>query len=214
MRYPDLALTELEHIVRDLGIRSVEIGTHINGCELDHEALREIWRRLAELDVLVVLHPPRTPVGSDRTRNYFLNNLVAYPTDTTIAAARLLFSGILQDYPGLKCCLAHGGGFLPYQVGRFDRGFAMHPACKGHISQAPSAYLSSFYYDTLTHHTKALGYLVDLVGPGRLLYGSDYPFEMVDEVGPDRVRQVGNLTATDIEAVLGGNAEGLLRYGR
>jgi aminocarboxymuconate-semialdehyde decarboxylase len=87
----------------------------------------------------------------------------------------------------------------------------MHPACKGRISQAPSTYLSSFYYDTLTHHTKALGYLVELVGPGRLLYGSDYPFEMVDDAGPDRVRQVGNLAANDKEAVLGGNAEGLLR---
>jgi aminocarboxymuconate-semialdehyde decarboxylase len=212
MGYPDLALIELEHMVRHLGFRSVEIGTHINGRDLDHETLREVWRRLAELDVFVLLHPPRRPVGLERAGDYFLNNLVAYPTDTTMAAARLLFSGILRDYPGLKCCLAHGGGFLPYQIGRFDRGFAAHPACKAYLSQPPSDYLSSFYYDTLTHHTKALSYLADLVGPNRLLYGSDYPFEMMDEAGPDRVRQLDSLAANEVRDVLGGNAEALLRH--
>ena len=164
MQHPDLAIAELEHIVRYLGMRSVEIGTNINGRDLDHEEFRGLWKRLAELDVFVLLHPPRVPVGMERVGNYFLNNLIAYPTDTTIAAARLLFSGILHDYPALKCCLAHGGGFLPYQIGRLDRGFAAHPACKSKISQPPSDFLRSFYYDTLTHHTQALSYLIGLVG--------------------------------------------------
>jgi aminocarboxymuconate-semialdehyde decarboxylase len=211
MQHPDLAIAELEHIVHHIGMRSVEIGTNINGRDLDHEEFRGLWKRLAELDVFVLLHPPRVPVGMNRVGDYFLNNLIAYPTDTTIAAARLLFSGILHDYPALKCCLAHGGGFLPYQIGRFDRGFAAHPACKSRISKPPSDYLRSFYYDSLTHHTQGLAYLIALVGPDKVLFGSDYPFEMVDEAGPARVRGVSGLAAAAREAILGENAQTLLR---
>ena len=209
MQHPDLAVAELDYIVRDLGMRAVEIGTNINGRDLDGEEFRGVWKRLAELDVFVLLHPPRHPVGAARVGDYFLNNLIAYPADTTIAAARLLFSGILRQYPTLKCCLAHGGGFLPYQIGRFDRGFAAHPACQGKIPQPPSDYLRSFYYDTLTHHTPALSYLINMVGADRILFGSDYPFEMMDKAGPARVREVSGLAAVDQDAILGGNAQKL-----
>ena len=211
MQYPNLAVAELDYIVRDLGMRAVEIGTNINGHDLDQQEFRSVWKRLAELDVFVLLHPPRLPVGAARVGDYFLNNLIAYPVDTTIAAARLLFSGVLRQYPTLKCCLAHGGGFLPYQTGRFDRGFAAHPACQGKISQPPSDYLRSFYYDTLTHHDPALSYLISLIGADRILFGSDYPFEMMDEAGPARVRQVRGLAAVDQDAILGGNAQTLFR---
>jgi aminocarboxymuconate-semialdehyde decarboxylase len=146
----------------------------------------------------------------DRAGDYFLNNLISYPTDTTIAAARLLFSGVLRDCPKLKCCLAHGGGFLPYQIGRLDRGFIVHPACSRKISQPPSDFLRSFYYDTLTHDTHALSYLISLVGADKVLFGSDYPFEMVDELGPARVQQVSGLTEEGMDAILGGNARQLI----
>ena len=211
MQHVDLAIAELDYIVRDLGMRSVEIGTNINGRDLDHDEFRGLWKRLEELDVFVLLHPPRLPVGMERVGDYFLNNLISYPTDTTIAATRLVFGGVLRDCPTLKCCLAHGGGFLPYQIGRLDRGFAAHPACSSRISQPPSEYLRSFYYDTLTHHTQALSYLVSLVGPDKILFGSDYPFEMVDEAGPARVKQVRGLAEDGMEAILGGNAQQLFQ---
>jgi aminocarboxymuconate-semialdehyde decarboxylase len=210
MRHVDLAIAELDYIVRDLGIRSVEIGTNINGRDLDHDEYRGLWKRLEELDVFVLLHPPRIPVGMDRAGDYFLNNLISYPTDTTIAAARLVFSGVMRDCPKLKCCLAHGGGFLPYQIGRLDRGFFAHPACSRRILQPPSEFLRSFYYDTLTHNTQALSYLISLVGSDKILFGSDYPFEMVDELGTARVKQVSGLAADSMEAILGGNAQLLI----
>lgn len=150
------------------------------------------------------------PVGLERTGDYFLNNLISYPTDTTIAAARILFSGMLQEMPGLKLCLAHGGGFLPYQIGRFDRGFAAHPACKRAIDKEPHEFLASFFYDTLTHDTGALNYLNATVGSERLLYGSDYPFEMLDESGPQRVRDI-DASSDAIDDILGRNAQSLLR---
>lgn len=207
MRDPDLAIAELRYIVRDLGMRSVEIGTHIQGRDLDHPEFRGLWKVLEELEVFVFLHPPRVPVGIERVGDYFLNNLISYPTDTTIAAARLVFGGVLRDHPNLSICLAHGGGFLPYQIGRLDRGFAAHPACSRIISQPPSEFLRSFFYDTLTHHTPALGYLIDLVGPEKVLYGSDYPFEMLDEAGPARVQEISGLAADEVEAILNGNAQ-------
>jgi aminocarboxymuconate-semialdehyde decarboxylase len=204
------AILELEHIVKHLGMRSVEMGTNINGRDLDHPEFRPLWRRLAELDVLVLLHPPFRPVGLDRADDYFLNNLISYPVDTTIAAARLMFSGIISDLPDLKVCLAHGGGFLPYQIGRFDRGFVAHPACKKAITRSPLEFLRSFYFDTLTHNTAALDYLCATVGADRLVYGSDYPFEMLDESGPARVRAMKGMSGTNLDSILGSTSRALL----
>jgi aminocarboxymuconate-semialdehyde decarboxylase len=191
-------------------MRSIEMGTHADGRELDHPDFRLLWKRLAELDVFVLLHPPFMPVGLDRVGDYFLNNLISYPVDTTIAAARLVFSGIMAELPDLKICLAHGGGFLPYQIGRFDRGFAAHPACKKAITRPPLDFLRSFYFDTLTHNTAALDYLCATVGADRLVYGSDYPFEMLDESGPSRVRAMKEVSSSDLAAILGSTSRRLL----
>jgi aminocarboxymuconate-semialdehyde decarboxylase len=204
------ALDELDYVVKHLDMRSVEVGTHINGRDLDHEDFLPIWKRIADYGLFVLLHPPFKPVGLERVGDYFLNNLLSYPVDTTIAASRILFSGLLQDLPDLKFCLAHGGGFLPYQIGRLDRGYAAHPACSRLISRPPHEFLQSFYYDTLTHNTNALDYLNKMVGPKRVLYGSDYPFEMLDERGPARVREL-KISPEDRSAILGGNAEALFQ---
>jgi aminocarboxymuconate-semialdehyde decarboxylase len=200
------SLEELDYAVKHLGIGSVEIGTHINGRELDHEHFRPVWKRIAELGVFVLLHPPFAPVGLDRVGDYFLNNLISYPVDTTIAASRLIFSGVMRDFPDLKICLAHGGGFLPYQIGRLDRGYAAHPACSRVLDRAPSEFLQSFYFDTLTQDTRALAFLVEMVGPERLLYGSDQPFEMLDPMGPARIDALDGLGAGDRAAILATNA--------
>eukprot|EP01035_Chromulina_nebulosa_P006050 gene6050-biopygen5129 len=92
------------------------------------DALQALVGALEQRNVFVFLHPPLRPVGLDRTRDYFLNNLISFPTDTTIAAARLMFGGIMDAFPGLKIGLAHSGGFLPFQIGRFDLGYDKHPA--------------------------------------------------------------------------------------
>lgn len=203
------AQRELDHMVKHLGLRSIEMCTSINGRELDHADFRPLWKQIADLGVLVLLHPPFKPAALERTGDYFLNNILSYPMDTTIAAARLIFSGILRDLPGLNVCLAHGGGFLPYQIGRLERGFAAHPACRKSLSESPLNFLRGLYYDTLTHNDDTLAFLQGLVGSARLVYGSDYPFEMLDEAGPARVRNLA-LPAADEAAILGGNARDLL----
>jgi aminocarboxymuconate-semialdehyde decarboxylase len=208
----DLAIKELEHIVATLGIRSIEVGTNVNGRDLDSPEFRPLWRRICDLDVFVMLHPPLFSVGGERVSDYFLNNLIGYLADTTIAAARLIFSGIFSELPKLKCCLVHGGGFLPYQIGRLDRGYDVHPACKGAFDRKPSSVLSCFYFDTLTHNDAALSFLTTMVDSGRILYGSDYPFEMVDEAGPSRIQRLPMLSLAAKQAILGENAAHALGY--
>ncbi len=159
----------------------------------------------------VLLHPPMRPIGLERTSDYFLNNLISYPVDTTIAAARLLFSGVFEQLPGLKICLAHSGGFLPYQIGRMERGFDAHPACKISLTTPPSQLLNAFIYDSLTHNDAALSFLLEVVGPDRVVYGSDYPFEMLDPRGPDRISSLTGLDQTQRANVLGGNMRNLLQ---
>ena len=204
------AIAELDYIVDHLGIRSVEIGTNINGRDLDHPDFRPLWKRLHERNIFVFLHPPLRPVGLDRTGDYFLNNLISYPTDTTIAAARLIFSGILDEYPGLKICLAHSGGFLPFQIGRFDLGYAKHPACSKVLGHQPSDLLTTFIYDSLTHNSRALSFLIDTVGADNVVYGTDYPFEMVEAMGPARIETLPGLSRSARDDILGNTVRTLL----
>jgi aminocarboxymuconate-semialdehyde decarboxylase len=166
-----------------------------------------LWKAIRDLDVFVLLHPPLRPIGGERVGAYFLNNLIGYPVDTTIAAARLMFSGLLSELPGLKCCLAHAGGFLPYQIGRLQLGFDANPICRTALSVAPEKLLNAFYYDTLTHNDTALEFLLNAVDAERILYGSDYPFEMYDRAGPGRVTRLPGRKQTEIEAILKGNAQ-------
>ncbi|MBX3534495.1 MAG: amidohydrolase [Xanthobacteraceae bacterium] len=210
LRNVQKSIEELDYLVKELGVHSLELGTNVNGVDLDHADFRPLWKRIRELDVFVMLHPPFRPVGLERTGDYFLNNLISYPVDTTIAAARLLFSGIMQELPGLKICLAHSGGFLPYQIGRMDRGFEAHPACSKYLKAAPSTLLREFIFDSLTHNDGALSFLIDQVGTDRVVYGSDYPFEMLDPQGPKRLDNLRNLSASQRDAILGGNIRSLL----
>jgi aminocarboxymuconate-semialdehyde decarboxylase len=205
-----LAVEELRRAVRGLGVRAVEIGTNVNGRDLDGAAFLPLWRAIHDLDVFVLLHPPFAPVGDARIADYFLNNLVAYPMDTTIAATRMMFSGLLSELPGLKCCLAHAGGFLPYQIGRLQRGFRANPMCRTFLKESPERLLYAFYYDTLTHDDAALEFLLKQVGGERMLYGSDYPFEMFDVEGPQRVERIPGAAPATIRAILAENAESAL----
>jgi len=204
------ALEELRYLVEDRDVRAVELITSVNDEDLDSSKFRPLWRAIAERGVFVLLHPPRCPIETPRADDYFLNNLVFFPVDTTIAAAKLIFSGVLSEFPGLKICLPHGGGFLPYQIGRFDHGFDVHPACHGAIDLAPSAHLRNFYYDTITHDDAALRYLIDRVGADRVLYGTDYPFEMTDDVGTERFRSLADISEIEIEQIAHLNADSLL----
>jgi aminocarboxymuconate-semialdehyde decarboxylase len=211
MQAPKLAADELRHAMRVLGLSGMQIGSNVAGKNLDDPELEPVWATAAELDAFILLHPINV-AGMDRLGSYYLNNLIGNPLDTTIAAACLAFSGVLERYPSLKICLSHGGGFVPYQAGRFVHGWQVRTEPKKKLPKPPTESLSRFYFDTIVHSTDVLEFLVGEAGADRVLLGSDYPFDMGM---PDGVLQVRGLSvpASDQAAILGGRARALLAAG-
>jgi aminocarboxymuconate-semialdehyde decarboxylase len=208
MQAPKLAADELRHAVSKLGLRGVQIGSNVAGKNLDDPALEPVWATAAELDAFILLHPINV-AGVDRLSSYYLNNLIGNPLDTTIAAACLVFSGVLERHPSLKICLSHGGGFVPYQAGRFLHGWHVRKEPKNKLPKPPTESLGRFYFDTIVHSKDVLEFLVGNAGVDRVLLGSDYPFDMGM---PDGVLQVRGLPipAGDQASILGGRAKALL----
>ena len=130
---------------------------------------------------MTIFAHPNTIGAGGRLDCYYLTNLIGNPLETTIMVANLMFSGALDELPRLKMLLAHGGGFAPYQVGRFVHGHKVRPETRAHTASSAKDMLKRFYFDTLTHDAQALRYLVELVGPERLVLGTDAPFDMGDE---------------------------------
>lgn len=203
-----LAAREAEHIVRELGLHAIEIGTNVNGTYLGNETLLPFWETVAALDVLVFVHPV-SGVGGALMSQYYLWNMYGNPSETGLAAADLILSGTLERFPSLKILLSHGGGTLPSIIGRLDRGYQVRPEPKARITRPPGTFLRQFYFDTITHSTGALRYLLQLVGADHVLLGSDYPFDMGNERPQEVVAALG-LPSQEAEAILGGTAAGLL----
>lgn len=180
-----LAAAELERAAA-LGLKGAIIGTHAAGKSLDDPDLAPFWATAEALGAPVLIHPFGIPHGT-RLERYHLQNLVGNPADTTVAAAQLVFGGVCDRHPDLRVLLVHGGGFFPYQAGRWDRGYVVRKEARGVIGRPPSDYLRWFYYDTVTHGPAALSFLVGRVGADRVALGTDYPFDMAD---PDPRRTV------------------------
>lgn len=210
LQTPEVAAAELRHAVTDLGMVGVEIATTVDGRDLDDPALDPFWAAAAELRCPVLIHPYRSLRGRDVTR-YFLNNLVGNPAESTIAIAHLLFGGVLDRHPDLRPVMVHGGGFAPYQSGRWDRGFEAVARLTGeHIRTAPTELLRRVHFDTVLHDPAALDLLIRWAGHERVVVGSDYPFPMGDLTPVDTLDRVEGLTDDARAAILGGNVERLL----
>jgi len=205
------SVDELDRAVKELGLRGVEIGSHVNGRNLDD---RELWPFYAEVEKLgfpIMIHPAEPP-GRDRLSNYQLVNFIGFPLETTIAGASLIFGGVFKDFPRLKVYFVHGGGFLPYQRGRFEHGYEMREDPKKHIKNVPpSEYFKLLYFDVLTHDQKAMEYLISSVGTKRTMLGTDYPWDMADPDLVDRIARVKSLSETDKERILWKNAAELFK---
>ena len=208
MQAPQRAADELKRAIASLGLRGTMIGSNVQGKNLDDPALEPLWAAAEDLGAFVLVHPVNV-AGADRMRSYYLNNLIGNPLDTTIAAASLVFGGVLERHPKLKVLLVHGGGFVPYQAGRWVHGWHVRGEPKVNVKRSPEPWLDRFYYDTILHAKPQLEFLIASVGPGRVLLGSDYPYDMGTG---ECVRQVKalSLAEADKAAVLNGNALALL----
>jgi aminocarboxymuconate-semialdehyde decarboxylase len=180
------AIVELERLVGIPEVVGLELATNVTGTNLGHDSFADLWSAIAATGLAVVLHPSDV-AGHDRMHDHYLHNFVGNPTDSTLAAGSLIFSGVLERNAALRIALLHGGGFLPYQIGRFDHGWTVRAEANARIDRPPSQYLNRFWFDTLTHDRASLQFLLQRVGPDRLALGSDYPFDMAD---PDPVGSV------------------------
>lgn len=206
LQSPELAVRELTRLTRELDLRGVEISSNVNGRELADPEFRPFFAAAEELGVLVFMHPLGFTHGQRLSEHYF-NNLIGNPLELTIAVGHLIFGGVLDDHPGLKLCVAHGGGYLPGYIGRMDHAFRAREDCRQHIRHEPSAYLRQLYFDTLVFDRLELKHLVEAYGADHLMMGTDYPFDMSE---PDPVGFHAELSETDREKILGGTAARLL----
>lgn len=210
MQEPTFAIAELARMVGELGMRGVEICTNVAGEELSSDRFRKFFAKVEELDAMIFMHPNGFSEGHRLADHYFIN-VIGNPLDSTIAVSHLIFGGVLDAYPRLKICVAHGGGFLPAYSGRMDHAHGVRVDCRRCIEHSPTTYLKKFYFDTVvfTHHQ--LAYLVGLYGADHILLGTDYPYDMGmnDPVG--FVESSTNLEQEDKLAILGGNAARLLK---
>lgn len=212
MQDTDAAIAELERVVKEHNFRSVELGCRIRGELLSEPKFRPVLRRAQELKVFVFAHPY---IAGELPRDlgcYYLGNLAGLPLDTTLMAAHFLFGGALDELPRLDIVLAHGGGYLPYQIGRLSHGYKVRKEARANTRHSPAELLRRFYFDALTHDAAALRFLVEKAGADRVTIGTDAPFDMAED-DPVAMIESLDLTGDQRSRILGRNALALLGEG-
>jgi len=209
MQDSDAAVSEAERAAGELGLRGAQLAPMILDRPLDEDDHFQVLAALERLRLPVSLHPYFVGAGHrpglDR---YYLTNLAGHPYQTAVGASRLIMSGTLDRLPDLQPILVHGGGYLPYQVGRLDHGYAVRPEARA-CQELPSSYLRRFLIDTLAHSAPALRYLIDLVGADRVVYGTDFPYDMGGGSVDAQLEGV-ELTDEQRRAIRGANAARVL----
>ena len=207
MQDPAAAAKELERAAR-LGLRGVEIAPKVIERQLDEADFEPFWEAAEALGMVVCIHPfEAAPAGA--LARYLLGNLVGNLYDTGMAAALLIYGGVLERHPRLRIVLYHAGGALPAIVGRLDMGYRLVPECRSAIPRPPSTYVSQFNFDIIAHNRAMLGHLVETYGADRFVVGTDYPLPAGLAHPIEEVKALG-LDAADEAKILHGNAKGLL----
>jgi len=206
LQAPELAVRELTRCMSELGLSGVTISTRVREQEIGDARLRPFWEAAEALSTLVFIHPAGN--HEPRFRKWQLWNSIGQSFEEAMAIASLFYEGILDAYPNLKIVVSHGGGYMPFYLGRIARNYVEKPATRTNMSKAPIAYLRMLHYDTCVYDPDTLADLVRIAGAERLVMGSDYP---VGEMRPaDFVRDCKALDAAAQELVLSGNAARLL----
>jgi len=204
---PELAVGELARCMTELGLAGVGISTTARDMELGDARLRPFWAKAEELGAVVYIHPAGNT--SERFAKWYLWNSIGQAFEEAMAIASLFYEGILDAFPTLKICLSHGGGYMPYYMGRIARNYVEKPATRVHMRKSPAEYLRMLYYDSCVYETEVLEALVRRVGVDRVVLGSDYPVGEPDPIG---FVDKSALPAADREAIIGANAARL--FGR
>ena len=212
MQDPDAAITELERVVKDYKFRAVEMGTTIEGKQLAHARFRPLLKTIEQLGCFIFTHPYKC-AAKGGMEGYELFNTIGFPLDEVIMVAHLMFSGALDELRRLRIVIAHGGGYVPYQIGRFECAHRHRPSASIHTKTSPRELLRRFYFDALTHDPMSLRLLIDQVGADHVVIGTDNPFDMGYEDPLAELDAVPHLTAEEKERICSRTARFLLGEG-
>jgi aminocarboxymuconate-semialdehyde decarboxylase len=185
------------------------MATNIQGKDLSDPSFLPVYERIESTNLPVFLHPLEV-IGHQRLGPYYLTNLLGNPFESAIAAAHMIFGGVLDRFKQLVVVLPHSGGAFPWLVGRLNRGYVVRADLK-HIQQPPIEYLRRFYYDTVGYSNDVIEYVVRVVGADRVLMGSDYCFPIAYEQPVKIVTEHPDLDAQTKRQILETNARTLLR---
>jgi aminocarboxymuconate-semialdehyde decarboxylase len=206
---PAASVKELDRAMRQLHLPGAMLFSNVNNVALSDERFYPLYEVANDLGAVLYIHPTH-PMGVEAMTDYWLMPLVGFLMDTTLAAAKLVFSGVPERFPNIRWVLAHLGGAIPYLAERLDRGHRAFVECRAKIERRPSQYLKQFYYDTVNFDTRALALAIDFAGVDHLLAGSDY----AHQIGSPKLmlESIRSLPITDADkaAILGGNAARLL----
>ena len=204
-----VAIGELERSVTQLGLKGAELDTVVNDRNWDEPEFYPFFKAAEEMGALLFFHPAGSLVWQ-RTNRYYLGNSIGNTVEDTLVVATLIFGGILDQCPGLKVCIAHGGGPACFGMGRMDRGWQVRPEGRVHIHKPPSTYLRRMYYDCITHSEAALRFMIDAIGIDRIVLGSDWPYDMGFDSPVEWVSSMTTLTQEEKDQILWRNLGNLL----
>jgi aminocarboxymuconate-semialdehyde decarboxylase len=209
---PAASVVELERAMTELHLPGAMVFSNVNHVPLSDECFAPLWKRADDLAAVIYIHPT-DPRGVEAMLDYWLMPLVGFLFDTTLASARLVFSGVVERHPRIRWVLTHMGGAIPYLAERLDRGYRAFRECRQHIDRPPSEYLRRFYFDTVNFDPAAVRLAIDFAGEDRILAGSDYPHQIGSI--PLMIETIQSLEVPDRlkKKILSGNADRLLGLG-
>ncbi|MBI3041925.1 MAG: amidohydrolase [Betaproteobacteria bacterium] len=212
MQDPDAAIAELERVVKEYRFKAVELATSIEGTPLADLKFRKVLKAIEQLGLFIFTHPYQC-LAQGWMDSYYLRNFIGFPLDTTMMIAHLMFSGALDDLKKLRILCAHGGGFMPYQIGRFAHGHDVRPEPKVNGASSPRKLFKRFYFDCLTHEPRSTRHLITMAGADHIVIGTDNPFDMAPRGAAMQVGQVNaipGLTRAEREWICNKTARTLL----
>jgi aminocarboxymuconate-semialdehyde decarboxylase len=214
------AIAEMEHAMGELGFRGITIGDHVDGQMLDEPQFRPFWRAVEDAGAVVFFHQCSSTVVESRTERYGLPNVIGNLTDRAITFGTLVYGGVMDEFPDLKICLGHAGGYTAFGIARMDKGWragAMENMpefddSRTFLKNPPSDYLDRFYYDSCTYTEETLRFLIDMVGIDQVVLGTDYPAPMILDDAVNWINGLERLTAEEKDAILSKNPTRLLGF--
>jgi len=207
---PAASVKELERGMKQLGLRGAMLFSNVNHVALADERFFPLYELANDLEAVLYIHPT-DPAGVEAMTEFWLMPLVGFLMDTTLAASKLVFTGVPKRWPKIKWVLTHLGGAIPYLAERLDRGYRAFKECRVNIDNPPSEYLKQFYFDTVNFNPDALKLAIAFAGADHILAGSDYAHQIGSpKLMLESIRAL-DISEQDRAKILGGNAARLLK---